>query len=120
MDTCPTNADWIARFAADLERCFPNRSTAKHYVSDLRLFVADQAQPLTAVTSAQVEAFVDHQRAQGLAPATVKRRVAALKTFFAFLAAELGEPQRPNPVSMRRHAGRQPRRLPRDLSDDAE
>jgi len=117
MDTHWTNAEWIERFAADLKRRFHDRSTAKHYLSDLRLFVADQPEPLAAVTTARVDAFVDHQRAQGLAPATVKRRAAALKTFFDFLAEALGERQRPNPVSMRRHAGRQPRLLPRDLSD---
>lgn len=117
MDTNLTNAEWIERFEADLKRRFHDRSTAKHYVSDLRLFVADQPEPLAAITTARVDAFVDRQRAQGLAPATVKRRVAALKTFCDFLAETLGEPQRPNPVSMRRHAGRQPRLLPRDLTD---
>ncbi|MFQ6102242.1 MAG: tyrosine-type recombinase/integrase [Anaerolineae bacterium] len=60
---------------------------------------------------------MDHQHAQGLSPATVKRRAAALKAFFDFVAEELEQPDRPNPVSMKRHAGRQPRHLPRDLSD---
>ncbi|MBI4315919.1 MAG: tyrosine-type recombinase/integrase [Chloroflexi bacterium] len=117
MDTNLTNAEWIARFEADLKRRFHDRSTAKHYVSDLRLFVADQPEPLAAITTARVDTFVDHQRTRGLAPATVKRRVAALKTFFDFMAETLGEPQRPNPVSMRRHAGRQPQLLPRDLTE---
>ncbi len=112
-----TNAEWIERFEADLKRRFHDRSTAKHYVSDLRLFVAAHPGPLSAVSSDDVAAFADRQRERGLSPATVKRRVAALKTFFDFLAEELGEPERPNPVSLRRHAGRQPQLLPRDLSD---
>jgi integrase/recombinase XerC len=112
-----TNPEWITRFEAYLRRRFPNRSTAKHYTSDLRLFVQRHPGPLSEITPQDVDAFVDQQRVRGLAPSTVKRRVAALKTFFDFLAETLEEANRPNPVSMRRHAGRQPQLLPRDLSD---
>jgi integrase/recombinase XerC len=112
-----SNAEWINRFEAYLKRRFPDRSTAKHYTSDLRLFVQHHLGPLSEITPQDMDVFVDQQRAQGLAPSTVKRRVAALKTFFDFLAETLEEPNRPNPVSMRRHAGRQPKLLPRDLSD---
>ncbi len=112
-----SNTEWIERFEAELKRRFHDRSTAKHYVSDLRLFVEHHPGPLAAVSSEDLAAFVDQQHEQGLKPATVKRRVAALKTFFDFLAEVLGEPRRPNPVSVRRHAGRQPQLLPRDLSD---
>ena len=73
---------------------------------------------MSEITPQDVDTFADQQRAQGLAPSsTVKRRVAALKTFFDFLAEIVEEPNRTNPVSMRRHAGRQPKLLPRDLSD---
>ena len=116
MDT-RTNEDWIAAFAAYLQRRFPGRSTAKHYLNDMHLFIQQYPQPLASITRTQIDAFVDAQRVRGLAPATVKRRAAALKTFFDFLADELSEPTRPNPVTMRRHAGRQPRLLPRDLTD---
>lgn len=112
-----SNAEWMVRFEADLKRRFHDRSTAKHYMSDLRLFVQFHPGPLGEVTRGDVDAFVDQQHTLGLAPATVKRRVAALKSFFDFLADELGQVGRPNPVSMRRHAGRQPKLLPRDLSD---
>jgi len=64
-----------------------------------------------------IDAFVDHQRQTGRSPATVKRRVAALKTFFDFLAEETGELAWPNPVRFKRHAGKQPQALPRDLSE---
>jgi site-specific recombinase XerD len=112
------NAEWVQRFEAYLKRRFPGRSTAKHYASDLRIFIEYHSGPLTKVAVQDVDAFVDEQRARGLALATVKRRAAALKTFFDFLAEEMGEPDWPNPVSVRRHGGRQPRYLPRDLSDD--
>ncbi|NCC36231.1 MAG: hypothetical protein EOM24_30100, partial [Chloroflexia bacterium] len=112
-----TNADWITAFAASLTRRFPDRATTKHYVSDMQIFVRAYPKPLPDVTRADIDAFMDAERARGCAPATVKRRAATLTTFFAFLAEELDEPTRINPVCMRRHAGRQPQHLPRDLND---
>jgi site-specific recombinase XerD len=112
-----SNAEWVSRFEAYLNRRFHDRSTPIHYVSDLRLFVQFHSSPLSEVTIYDIDAFVDQQHILDRAAATVKRRVAALKTFFDFLADELGEPNRPNPVSVRRHAGPQPKHLPRDLSD---
>lgn len=112
-----TNTDWITAFAAYLTRRFPGRSTAKHYVSDMQVFVQQHRQPLLTITRRELDAFIDAQHARGLAPSTVKRRAAALKTFFDFQSEELHNPQRPNPVQMRRHAGRQPHLLPRDLTD---
>jgi integrase/recombinase XerD len=117
MKTIP-NAEWIARFDAYLQRRFPNRSTAKHYVSDMNVFARQHEGPFAAMTVQDIDAFVDRQHEQELSAATVKRRVATLKTFFDFLAEEEQDEDRPNPVSMRRHAGRQPKHLPRDLSDD--
>ena len=112
-----SNEQWIQRFEAYLKRRFPDRSTAKHYVSDLRIFVQECCGPVTETTSQDVDTFVDQQRARGMAASTVKRRAASLKAFFDFVAEEMQEPNRTNPVVMRRHAGRQPRHLPRDLSD---
>ena len=65
-----------------------------------------------------IDTFVDQQRQAGLSAATVKRRVAALKVFFDFLAEETGDLSWANPVRFKRHAGKQPRQLPRDLKDD--
>lgn len=112
-----TNGEWLSTFEAYLKRRFPERSTAKHYVSDLHIFMEQHAGQLAEVTVHEIDSFVDQQRASGLASATVKRRVAALKTFFDFLAEELGPPERPNPVSMRRHGGKSTQRLPRALTD---
>lgn len=113
-----TNEEWIAKFKRYLERRFPGRSTAAHYESDMKCFLLHYKGPLLAVSRADVDAFVDGQRRQGLAAATVKRRAATLKSFFDFVAAETGDRRRENPVSMKRHGGRVPQQLPRDLSDE--
>ena len=41
-----------------------------------------------------------------------------MKTFFDFLAEETGDVSWPNPVRFKRHAGKRPQRLPRDLRDE--
>ena len=107
----------LEQFAQYLERRAPGRRTAINYVSDIRQFLAVCAKPWREVTMHDIDAFVDGQRAAGRGPATVKRRVAALKVYFDFLTEESGELSRPNPVRFKRHAGKQPQGLPRDLSD---
>jgi len=109
----------IRRFKQYLERRFPGRRTAVAYVSDVRQFAALCQKPWREVTMHDIDQFVDQQRAAQLKPATIKRRVAALKTFFDFQADESGDLSWPNPVRFKRHAGKQPRRLPRDASDGA-
>ena len=108
----------LEQFAQYLERRAPGRRTAVNYVSDVRQFLAVCAKPWREVTMHDLDAFVDGQRAAGLGPATVKRRVAALKVYFDFLAEESGDLSQPNPVRFKRHAGKQPQSLPRDLSDE--
>lgn len=108
----------IAQFAQYLIRRFPGRRTAIDYVSDVRQFAAVCSKPWRMVTLQDIDAFVDQQRAAGLSPATVQRRVAALKTFFDFRAEDSGDLRWPNPVRFKRHAGKQPHRLPRDLTDE--
>jgi site-specific recombinase XerD len=107
----------IAQFRQYLNRRFPGRRTVIDYVSDVRQFVAVCDKPWRSVTLKDIDAFVDQQRESGLQPATIQRRVAALKTLFDFLAEESGDLGWPNPVRYRRHAGKAPKRLPRDLSD---
>jgi site-specific recombinase XerD len=107
----------IQRFDEYLRRRFPDRRTPVDYVSDVRQFVAVCPQPWREVTMHDIDAFVDQQKIEH-SPATIKRRVAALKTFFDFLAEDSGDLSWPNPVRFKRHAGKQPHRLPRDLSDE--
>ena len=110
--------DSLEHFAQYLERRAPGRRTAINYVSDVRQFLAVCAKPWREVTMHDIDAFVDSQRAAGLGSATVKRRVAALKVYFDFLTEESGELSQPNPVRFKRHAGKQPHSLPRDLSNE--
>jgi integrase/recombinase XerC len=107
----------IACFERYLQRRFPDRRTPIDYLSDVRLFARTCEKPWREVTMQDIDAFVDQQRQAGRRPATVKRRVAALKTFFDCLAEETGELAWPNPVRFKRHAGKQPQTLPRDLSE---
>lgn len=113
-----TNKQWLEAFDAYLRRRYPGRTTAKHYVSDVRIFLKGYRGAVLEVTAVEIDRFVDRQHNQQKAVTTVNRRVAALKTFFDFVGQELGQPERENPVSRRRHAARAPKYLPRDLSDE--
>ena len=52
----------------------------------------------------------------GITPATIHRRLAALRTFYRFLSIDSDDAP-PSPVLHRRHAIRKGRHLPRDASD---
>jgi len=112
------NATALQKFEQHLRRRSPDRSTPIHYVSDLRQFQHLCPKPWIEVTRTDIEAFVDHGLSQGWKPATLQRRVAALKVFFDFCADEIEQGDRPNPVQPSRHAPRRGERLPRDLPDD--
>lgn len=108
----------VEQFERYLRRRFGDRSTPKHYMSDLRIFVRHiGTKSPTEVSVQDIDRFVDRQVAQGLCPATINRRLATLRTFFEFLAAT--EPDRPwpNPVVWRRHGLKKGETLPRDLAD---
>ena len=107
------------KFEEYLKRKYPDRRTPKDYVSDLRKFMGVCSKPWREVNKYDIDTFVDQQQKDGLKPATVKRRSAALKTFFDFLAEESDDYSWVNPVRMKRHGGKQEQRLPRDLSDEA-
>ena len=98
------NATALQQFEHYLRRRFPDRSTPVHYVSDVRQFQRVCPKPWAEVTRTDVDAFVDSGLAQGWQPATLQRRVAALKVFFAFCADESERPDRPNPVQPERPA----------------
>lgn len=109
----------LEQFANYLERRAPGRRTTLLYVSDVRQFAAVKSKPWCEITMRDIDRFVDQQRQAGLSAATVKRRVAGLKVFFDFLAEESGDLSWVNPVRFKRHAGKQPQLLPRDLKDEA-
>jgi site-specific recombinase XerD len=108
----------IEQFKQYLNRRAPERRTSIDYVSDVRQFAAACQKPWRQVTMQDIDTFVDQQRQAGLSAATIKRRVAALKVFFDFLAEENNDLSWPNPVRFKRHAGKQAKKLPRDLSNE--
>jgi len=108
----------IVEFEKYLQRRFSGRRTSLDYLSDVRQFRNVCQKVWREVDMHDIDQFVDQQRASGLKPATIRRRVAALKTFFDFLAEESGDLSWPNPVRFKRHAGKREKRVPRDLHDD--
>ena len=107
------------RFSAYLHRRYSDRSTPKHYLSDLDVFMrTTEKKKLQDVTSRDIDAFIDQQLAKGLAPSTINRRLASLHTFFEYVASEDGEKAIPNPVKWLRHRLKEGNYLPRDASDE--
>jgi site-specific recombinase XerD len=105
-------------FEKYLQRRFPDRRTSVDYLSDLRQFRSVCQKAWREIDMHDIDYFVDQQRTGNLKPATIRRRVAALKTFFDFLAEESGDLSWPNPVRFKRHAGKPEKRVPRDIHDD--
>ena len=108
----------IEQFKQYLNRRAPQRRTAIDYSSDVRQFAAACPKAWRQVTMQDIDAFVDEQYQAGLSGATVKRRVAALKVFFDYLAEEMNDLSWLNPVRFKRQAGKQAKKLPRDLSNE--
>ena len=107
----------IEQFKHYISRRAPQRRTAIDYSSDVRQFAAACSKGWRQVTMQDIDAFVEQQYQAGLSGATVKRRVAALKVFFDYLAEEANDLSWSNPVRFKRHAGKQAKKLPRDLND---
>lgn len=113
MDT----ADALQSFDAYLRRRAPDRRTPVSYASDVRQFQRTCDKAWESVTPQDIDMFMDQMRRAGLAAATIKRRVTALKVYFDVLADLADCPDHVNPVRLKRHSVRLGRRLPRDLSD---
>ena len=108
----------IIQFEQYLLHRFAERRTPVDYISDVRQFRSICQKPWREINMHDIDAFVEGQRLSGLMSATIRRRVAALKTFFDFMAEESDDLSWPNPVRFKRHAGKVERRLPRDLCDN--
>jgi len=106
------------RFGRYLQRRYGDRSTPKHYLHDVELFIrlVGCKAPET-VTISDIDQFVDSQMKKHLKPATINRRIASLHTFFEYLASEEPDKPWPNPVNRRRHCVKQGSSLPRDASE---
>ena len=93
----------------------PGTSTAVHYSSDIRIFFkwAIDLSPET-ITVHDVDRFIEWQQSLGRAPATIRRRLIALRMFYDYLAYACDQ-EIPNPVIARRHYISQRHRLPRSM-----
>jgi site-specific recombinase XerD len=106
--------DEIAHFVNLIRRRNPEAHTWRDYRCDLQQFVAVVGdRPPVAITFHDVDTFVTAQTAKGFNPATINRRLAAIISFYTFLADEL--PDLVCPVLPHRHWLRQRRRLPRPV-----
>ena len=108
----------IDKFKQYLSRRYPDRSTTKHYMSDLMIFCefVGEISP-QKITVKIMDRFVQKQSEQGLKPATINRRLSAISSFFEYLISEQEEDAWQNPVHWRRHSIRPGQHLPRDVSD---
>ncbi len=106
----------IEQFHKWLRRKAPHSATALHYTGDVTLFFTWSGKPPGEISFRDVDAFIDACQQRGHANATVNRRLAALRTFYKFLALERDDAP-PNPVIPRRHYIRRGRHLPRDVQD---
>jgi site-specific recombinase XerD len=107
----------IREFERYVNRRYPGRSTAKHYISDLQVFRSFVGKPAREVTRWDVDRFVEDQLVQGRSATTVNRRLACLHHFFEFLANEADDDGWANPVVWRRQRVKEGQPLPRDISD---
>lgn len=81
----------LQSFEQYLRRRFLGWRTAVDYVSDVRQSCKVTQKDWREIDMHAIDQSVDKQRADNLKSATVRRRVAALKSFFDFLAEESGD-----------------------------
>jgi len=110
--------NYRGKYAAYLTRRYGDRSTPKHYLNDLDMFIQQvgSVNP-SEVTMQQIDEFIDKQQARGLKAATINRRLASIHTFFEFMTSEGLNPDLVNPVQWRRHRIKEGSHLPRDASE---
>jgi site-specific recombinase XerD len=104
----------IQEFVNWVRRRNPEARTWRDYSYDLRQFVevVGDGEP-GDITLREVDAFVAVQVSRGYKPATINRRLAAILSFYTYLADE--DPDLVCPVIPRRHYLRAPERLPRPV-----
>lgn len=106
--------DEIDRFVNWIRRRNPQAHTWRDYRCDLHQFVdAVGERSPSAVTVQDVDTFVTIQAESGFTAATINRRLAAVLSFYTFLADE--DPDLICPVLPHRHTLRARRRLPRPV-----
>jgi integrase/recombinase XerD len=107
----------IDRFVNWVRRRNPNAHTWRDYRADLKQFAAVVGdRPPEVVTFHDVDRFVAQQVARDLQPSTVNRRLAAIISFYIFLADD--DPKLVCPVLPHRHGLKERQRLPRPVQED--
>jgi site-specific recombinase XerD len=111
----PTIPRALQQFRAYLPRRLYSPPTLDSYTLDLQVFFAASDQPLERLSVREVERVIEAQHQQGLSPATITRRLYALKHFFDFL----NDPQLVGAIPVKpSHVLRRSRALPRALSTE--
>jgi integrase/recombinase XerC len=106
----------IEAFLNRLRMRSPQAKTWRDYKCDLALFIQVIGdRELETIHPQEIDNFVKAQIDRGYKPATVNRRLAALVSFYRYLAAE-GKTLH-CPVLPRRHYLREPQRLPRPVNE---
>jgi site-specific recombinase XerC len=105
----------IEQFKDWLTCQYPTSSTRTHYTSDLVLFFSFAKQPSSVITAQTVNKFIAHCLQKGHAHNTINRRLAAINTFYYFLA--MTQDQLPVYPVRQRHFLPKTSPLPRDIQD---
>ncbi len=109
----------VTQFESYLHRRYGDRSTPKHYMSDLGIFLRHLGtKSLEQVTVHDIDSFVASGQEKDWRATTVNRRLATVRSFFDFLASEEPERYLVNPVRWRRHKAKEGQTLPRDASEE--
>lgn len=111
----PTSPSAIQQFRAYVQRRHDSPHTLASYTLDLQVFFAASDQPLERISFREVDHFIDAHHQQGLSPATINRRLSALKHCFDCLNDHQvvgATPVKPS------HVLRRSRALPRALSTE--
>jgi len=108
----------IERFKNWLLRRSPHSATHIHYARDVALFFRWAKKPISDITLFDIDAYIAHcQDELDHVPATINRRLAAVRSLYEFLGLESDDAP-PNPVIPKRHFVKQGRPLPRDAKED--
>jgi len=113
MDNQPAE---VVSFRRYLKRRDYAPHTIRCYLNDLAHFLQFVAQPVSQVTPADVERYIEAQQGQGLAATSINRRLSAVRQLYTYLRQherpDLVVPVRPQ------HTLKEPQPLPRFLQAD--
>jgi site-specific recombinase XerD len=107
----------IIRFQEWLHLRYPKTTTPKHYFNDVKLFFTLIKKAVDQVTSSDIDDYIKNCHNQNHRPTTINRRLASIRSFYAYLSIEQ-EDAPPDPVNPKRHFQPCGKPLPRDARDE--